>query len=53
LNDGTNFNLVGDVDYHVIPLAWGGHFIGGIDELRIYNTALTGAQITSIYNREK
>lgn len=53
LNDGTNFNTVGNADYHVIPLAWGGHFIGGLDEVRIYNIALTDAQVTSIYNREK
>lgn len=53
LNDGTNFNTVGDPDYHVIPLAWGGHFIGALDEIRIYNIALTDAQITAIYDREK
>ncbi|GHN02647.1 hypothetical protein WSM22_41360 [Cytophagales bacterium WSM2-2] len=51
--NGTKFDVVGDPLYHVIPLAWGGHFIGAIDEVRIYNTALTDSQITSIYNREK
>jgi len=53
LGDGTNFAIVGSPDYHVIPLAWGGHFIGAIDEVRIYNTALSASQVTSIYNREK
>jgi hypothetical protein len=53
LGDGTNFGTVGSPDYHVIPLAWGGHFVGAIDEVRIYNVALTDSQITSIYNREK
>lgn len=51
--NGTDYNTVGSQWYHVIPLAWGGHFIGALDEIRIYNTALTDAQITSIYTREK
>jgi hypothetical protein len=32
---------------------WGGHFIGALDEVRIYKTVLTDAQVTSIYNNEK
>lgn len=32
---------------------WGGHFIGALDEIRIYKTVLTDAQVTSIYNNEK
>jgi hypothetical protein len=51
--NGTNFGTVGSPDYHVIPLAWGGHFSGAIDEMRIYNVALTASQVTSVYNREK
>lgn len=51
--NGTKFDVVGDPLYHVIPLAWGGHFIGAIDEVRIYSTALTASQVTSIYDREK
>lgn len=51
--NGTKFDTAGDPLYHVIPLAWGGHFSGAIDEVRIYNTALTASQVTSIYNREK
>ncbi len=37
----------------IIPLAWGGYFHGLMDEVRIYNTVLTGAQIQSIYDVEK
>lgn len=37
----------------VIPLAWGGYFHGKLDEIRIYNTALTAAQVSSIYALEK
>lgn len=33
--------------------AWGGYFKGSMDEVRIYNTVLTGTQITSLYNIEK
>jgi hypothetical protein len=36
------------------PSQWGvGFFKGSLDELRIYNIALTATQITSIYNAEK
>ncbi len=38
---------------HIIPLSWGGYFHGSMDEVRIYNTVLTAAQIASIYNVEK
>lgn len=51
--DGTNFGTVGHADYQVIPLAWGGYFQGDLDEVRIYKSALTGAQVLSIYNNEK
>lgn len=37
----------------IIPLAWGGYFHGVMDEVRIYNAALSAAQIQSIYNQEK
>lgn len=40
-------------DYHIIPEAWGGYFRGSLDELRMYNTVLTGPQVRSIYNDEK
>jgi hypothetical protein len=33
--------------------AWGGYFKGLLDEIRIYNSVLTGAQVTSLYNIEK
>jgi len=52
-SDGSDYNTVGSPNYHVIPLAWGGHFIGALDEVRIYNIALSESQITSIYTREK
>jgi hypothetical protein len=36
------------------PSQWGvGYFKGSLDEIRIYNTALTATQIQSIYNMEK
>jgi Concanavalin A-like lectin/glucanases superfamily len=36
------------------PSQWGvGYFKGSLDEIRIYNTALTATQITGIYNLEK
>lgn len=34
-------------------LNWGGYFIGSLDDIRIYNSVLTDAQIQSIYNQEK
>jgi hypothetical protein len=37
----------------IIPLAWGGFFHGKMDEVRMYNTVLTAAQVQSIYNLEK
>jgi hypothetical protein len=53
MNDGTNFGTVGHADYQVIPLAWGGYFRGSLDEIRIYKSALSASQVTSIYNAEK
>jgi hypothetical protein len=44
----TNF----DVDKK-IPAEWGGYLHGSLDEVRLYKTALTGAQVTSIYDLEK
>lgn len=41
-----------DVD-KIIPLAWGGYFHGMMDEVRIYSTVLTAAQVQTIYNLEK
>lgn len=38
---------------NIIPLAWGGYFHGALDEVRIYNTVLTAAQVQSIYELEK
>jgi hypothetical protein len=37
----------------IIPLEWGGYFHGTMDEVRIYNTVLTIAQVQSIYNLER
>ena len=37
----------------IIPLAWGGYFHGLMDEVRIYNTALSAAQIQGIYEQER
>lgn len=47
------FDDSSDPNYHVIPMTAGGHFIGSLDEMRIYNVALTAAQVTSLYEREK
>jgi hypothetical protein len=41
-----------DVDKK-IPAEWGGYLHGSLDEVRLYKTALTGAQVTSIYDLEK
>lgn len=46
--DDSNY----DVD-QIIPLPWGGYFHGTMDEVRIYSTVLTAAQVQSIYNLEK
>jgi hypothetical protein len=36
------------------PAQWGvGYFIGSLDEIRIYNTALSATQVASIYDLEK
>jgi len=51
--NGTNFDTVGNADYHIIPAAWGGYLNGYLDEVRIYKTVLTEAQVTSIYELEK
>jgi hypothetical protein len=32
---------------------WGGHFIGAMDDIRLYKSALTAQQVLSIYNNEK
>jgi hypothetical protein len=37
----------------LIPAEWGGYLHGSLDEVRIYKTALTDAQIKSIYDLEK
>ena len=41
-----------DID-HIIPAPWGGYFHGKLDDIRLYNRALTGQEVTSIYNLEK
>jgi len=46
----TDANYAAD---HKIPEAWSGFFIGSMDEIRLYNVALTDSQIQSIYEREK
>lgn len=65
---GTPYNLVFGQDFPTdqyapnadnyendkkIPLEWGGYFRGYMDEIRMYKTVLTAAQIQSIYDREK
>lgn len=49
----ANFDVVGHVDYHKIPAAWGGYLHGYLDEVRIYKSVLTATQVTSIYDLEK
>jgi len=36
-----------------IPVQWGAYLNGYLDEVRIYKVALTGTQVTSIYDLEK
>ena len=38
---------------HIIPAAWGGFFNGKLDDIRLYNRVLTGAEVSSIYTLEK
>jgi hypothetical protein len=33
-------------------IAWGGYWTGGLDDVMIYNTALTAAQVTQVYNQQ-
>lgn len=47
------FSDPNDPNYRVIPLQGGGYFKGSLDELRIYNVALTESQVGSLYDREK
>ena len=34
------------------PAAWDG-FVGAMDELKLYNVALTDGQVAKLYNEEK
>lgn len=38
---------------HIIPAPWGGYFHGELDDIRLYNRALSGQEVSSIYNLEK
>jgi len=38
---------------HIIPAPWGGYFHGELDDIRLYNRALTSQEVSSIYNLEK
>ncbi len=52
--NGDNFNDATKADqYHVIPVAWGGYYQGSLDDLRIYNIALSDTQVTALYTQEK
>jgi hypothetical protein len=52
--NGANFNDPTKADqYHVIPAAWGGFYQGSLDELRIYNIALSDTQVAALYAQEK
>jgi hypothetical protein len=44
------YSLVDGNDNYV---NWGGYYIGSMDEVRLYKSALTAAQVTSIYTAEK
>lgn len=46
--DGSNY----DNDL-IIPLGWGGYLHGAMDDVRIYNTVLSAAQVKAIYELEK
>lgn len=53
---GSDVYAAVDTNYDtdkIIPLAWGGYFHGTMDEVRIYKTVLSEAQVKSIYNLEK
>lgn len=40
-------------DSHPNYVNWGGFYIGALDEVRLYKSVLTVAQVTAIYNLEK
>ncbi len=46
----AKYSTVSSSPYYV---NYGAYFIGAIDEVRVYNTVLTPAQVTSIYTLEK
>ncbi len=46
----AKYSTVSSSPYYV---NYGAYFIGALDEVRIYNTVLTPAQVTSIYTLEK
>ncbi len=53
---GSDVYAADDSNYDndkIIPLSWGGYFRGALDEIRIYNSVLTAAQVQSIYDLEK
>ncbi len=49
----ANYGDTGHADYHVIPTGWASIYNGSLDELRIYDVALTSPQVKSIYDDEK
>lgn len=51
--DGTGFDDITSPNYHVFPLVWGGRFRGSVDEMRMYDIALTGEQVAGLYDRER
>jgi hypothetical protein len=58
LTIGTFYTLAGALtDWDgwgtVPPADWNAYFVGAMDELKVYNVALTEGQVSGIYNSEK
>jgi len=52
--DWSNFSDPTKPDqYHVIPVSGGGFFQGSLDDVRIYNIALSDTQVGALYAQEK
>ena len=48
----TQFTTVPDLTTNTGPQSWASYLLGSIDELRIYNKALSGSEVLSLYQLE-
>lgn len=53
-NNGVIGDLTNNVPLHIgRSQTWSGHFSGSLDDIRIYNRALTDAEVQAIYSAER